>query len=384
MIMADQSNFILNLSILYRNTQKFFDHVLIPYEIGSGQLIFLLCINENEGMTMQEVTKMSEVDKGTTTKSIQRLIDQGYVQMKVDEKDHRVRRLYTTKKAADIMNTIYDYRTQLRNTLAQDIDFSTFEAMLAKACDNAKDDSLYESEHISLKIGEVQNMSLGDYPDKMACTIYTSGCNFKCPYCNKRDLVFIPENNEYLNVDEIMDYLKKRNQILDGICINGGEPLLQGDLEKFIRKSRRLGYAIKIDTNGYYPDKLKELVNKKLVNYVALDIKNTKEKYAETAGVNIENFSIEPIEESLRFLKEAKIDFECRTTVVKEFHTKEDLIKISEWLGPIDHYYLQQYEETDRNIQRGLTAYSMKEMEELRDEVRKYIPNTQLRGAKES
>lgn len=382
--MADQSNFILNLSILYRNTQKFFDRVLIPYDIGSGQLIFLLCINENEGMTMQEVTKISEVDKGTTTKSIQRLIEQGYVQMKVDEKDHRVRRLYTTKKAADIMNMIYDYRTQLRNTLAQDIDFTTFEEMLAKACENTKDEGLYESEHISLKIGEVQNMSLIDYPNKMACTIYTSGCNFKCPFCNKRDLVFIPENNEYLNVDEVMEYLKKRNRLLDGICLSGGEPLLQEDLEKLIRKAKRLGYAIKIDTNGYYPERLKELVDKKLVNYVALDIKNTKEKYAGTAGVNIENFDIKPIEESLKFLKNSKVEYECRTTVIKELHTKEDLIQIAKWLKPIDKFYLQQYEDSESNIQRGFTAYSIEEMIEFRDEIRKIIPNTELRGIKES
>ncbi len=379
-----QSNFILNLSILYRNTQKFFDHVLVPYDIGSGQLIFLLCINENEGMTMQEVTKMSEVDKGTTTKSIQRLIDQGYVQVKVDEKDHRVRRLYTTKKAADIMNAIYEYRTQFRKTLAQDIDFSTFESMLEKACDNAKDESLYESEHISLKIGDMQKMSLKDYPDKMACTIYMSGCNFKCPYCYKRDLVFIPENNSYVDSEEVMDYLKRRNQLLDGICINGGEPLLQADLEKFIRKARRLGYAIKIDTNGYYPDKLKRLIDKKLINYVALDIKNTKDKYAETAGVNIENFDIKPIEESLKILKTSKVEFECRTTVIKEFHTKEDLIKIAKWLKPIDHYYLQQYEDTDSCIQKGLTPYSIQEMEELQAEIKKIIPNTEIRGIKES
>ena len=382
--MADQSNFIVNLSILYRNTQKFFDHVLIPYDIGSGQLIFLLCINENEGMTMQEVTKMTEVDKGTTTKSIQRLIDQGYVQVKVDEKDHRVRRLYTTKKAADIMNAVYDYRTQFRNTLAQGIDFPVFEEMVAKACDNAKDESLYESEHLSLKIGEFQKMALGDYPDKMACTVYTSGCNLKCPYCNKRDLVFIPENNEYLNADEIMEYLKKRNQLLDGICINGGEPLMQTDLEKFIRKARRIGYQIKIDTNGYYPEKLKELVEKKLVNYIALDIKNTKEKYAETCGVNEENFDIKPIEESLKYLKSSKVEFECRTTVIKEFHTKEDLINIAKWIGPVDHFYLQQYEETDTNIQRGFSAYSISELKEIRDEIRKIIPNTELRGIKES
>lgn len=381
--MADKSNFLINLSVLYRNTQKYFDRLLTRYDIGSGQLIFLLCINESEGITMQEVTNLTEVDKGTTTKSIQRLIDQGYIQAKTDEKDRRVKRLYTTQKAIDIMNNIYEYRAQLRNTLAQGMDFSAFEEMLSKATDNARDESLFENEVMSLKIGEFQKMSLGDYPDKMACTVYMSGCNYKCPYCNKRDLVFIPENNEFLNPDEVSEYLKKRHQLLDGICFSGGEPLLQEDIDKFIRKQRRLGYDIKIDTNGAYPDRLKALMDKKQVNYVSLDIKNTKEKYAETVGMNADTFNIKPIEETLNILKEGKIEFECKTTVVKELHSKEDLIEIAKWIGPIDHYYLQQFIASDNNIQQGLSAYTMEELEEIKEEIRAFIPSVEIRRVQE-
>ena len=381
--MADKSNFLINLSVLYRNTQKYFDRLLTRYDIGSGQLIFLLCINESEGITMQEVTNLTEVDKGTTTKSIQRLIDQGYVQAKTDENDRRVKRLYTTQKAVDIMNVIYEYRAQLRNTLAQDMDFTAFEEMLSQVTDNARDESLFENEVLSLKIGDFQKMSLGDYPDKMACTIYMSGCNFKCPYCNKRDLVFIPEDNEFLNPDEVSDYLKKRNQLLDGICFNGGEPLMQEDIDKFIRKHRRLGYVIKVDTNGAYPERLKALISKKQVDYVALDIKNTKEKYAETTGMNPETFDIKPIEETLNILKEGKVEFECRTTVVKEFHTLDDLKKIAKWIGPIDHYYLQEFSPSENNIQPDLTAYSLDELEDMKEAIRKIVPSVQVRRIQE-
>ncbi|MBR2067147.1 MAG: anaerobic ribonucleoside-triphosphate reductase activating protein [Solobacterium sp.] len=380
--MAEQKDFILNLSVLYRNTQKYFDRVLVPYDIGSGQLIFLLCINENEGMTMQEVTNMSEVDKGTTTKSIQRLIDQGYVQIRIDEKDHRVKRLYTTQKAADIMNTIYEYRNMLRSTLAQDMDFETFEKMLAQASDNARDESLYEGDVLTLKIGELQKMSLGEYPGKMSCSIMMSGCNFKCPYCNKRSLVFLPENYSYQNTEEVMNFLKRRNHILDGVCISGGEPLMQEDLPKFIRRLRRLGYRVKLDTNGFYPLRLQELMEKKQVDYIALDVKNTKDKYALTTGMHQDTFSIQRIEDTLALLKASKIEYECRTTVVKEFHTKEDLVEIAKWIGDVKHYYLQFFEDNEEVIQRGLTAYTKEEMFDLLEAVREVIPHAEIRGMK--
>ena len=382
--MADQSNFLLNLSVLFRNTQKYFDRALVPYEIGSGQLIFLLCINENEGITMQEVTNLSEVDKGTTTKSIKRLIDQGYVQIKLDDNDKRIKRLYTTQKASEIMNEIYEYRAQLRNSLAQDMDFSAFEEMLAQASDNARNENLYDSGLLSLKIGGMQKMTLIDYPGKMAAIIFMSGCNFKCPYCHNRDLVYTPENYEYVDSEEVLDYLEKRSNVLDGVCVSGGEPLMQDDLERFIRRIRKLGYAVKLDTNGFYPDKLKNLVEKKIVDYVALDIKNTKEKYGETIGTATDSFDVKPIEKSLKYLKNSKVEFEVRTTVVKEFHTLDDLKAIAKWVGPVDHFYLQQFEDNGNTIQEGLHAYSKEEMEGFLKEIQKLIPSAELRGIKEA
>ena len=385
--MAEKSNFILNLSVLYRNTQKYFDKVLVPYDIGSGQLIFLLCVNENEGITMQEVTRISEVDKGTTTKSIQRLIDQGYIQAMTDEKDHRVKRLYTTEKANGIMNEIYDYRNQLRTIVARDIDFASFEKMLAKATENARnsllDDLADEPDYMGIKIGGLQKMTLLDYPGKMACTIFMSGCNYKCPFCHNRDLVFIPERYEYFDPQEILDYLEKRKGILDGVCISGGEPLLQDGLELYISEIRKLGYQIKLDTNGGYPDRLKHIIESGLVDMVAMDIKNSPEKYAETLGMNKETFRPDAIRRSVEILKESNIEYEFRTTVVRELHTEEDMKKIGEWIGPCRHYYLQQFMDSGNLIQPGFTAYSKEEMEHFRDTIKAYIPNAELRGVKE-
>lgn len=381
--MADQSNFLLNLSVLYRNTQKYFDRALVPYDIGSGQLIFLLCINENEGITMQELTALSEVDKGTTTKSIQRLIDQGYVQSRTDEKDHRVKRLYTTENASAIMPAVYEFRNQMRTILAADVDFPAFEQALSAVTDNARNRLFAESDLQSLKIGGLQKMTLLDYPGKAACTIFLSGCNFKCPFCHNRDLVFIPERYEYFDVNDIMEYLEKRKGILDGVAISGGEPLLQENLHTLIERIRELGYQVKLDTNGAYPKRLKEVVEKGLVDYVAMDIKNSPDKYARTLGMNPESFSLDPIRESAEFLKSSQIEHEFRTTVVRELHTAEDLLEIGRWLGENETYYLQQYVDSGNVIQPGYSAYTAAEMEDLRNQVAALVPNVKLRGVKE-
>ncbi|MBE6110181.1 MAG: anaerobic ribonucleoside-triphosphate reductase activating protein [Erysipelotrichaceae bacterium] len=381
--MADQSNFLLNLSVLYRNTQKYFDRALVPYDIGSGQLIFLLCINENEGITMQELTALSEVDKGTTTKSIQRLIDQGYVQSRTDEKDHRVKRLYTTENASAIMPAVYEFRNQMRTILAADVDFPAFEQALSAVTDNARNRLFAESDLQSLKIGGLQKMTLLDYPGKAACTIFLSGCNFKCPFCHNRDLVFIPERYEYFDVNDIMEYLEKRKGILDGVAISGGEPLLQENLHTLIERIRELGYQVKLDTNGAYPKRLKEVVEKGLVDYVAMDIKNSPDKYARTLGMNPESFSLDPIRESVEYLKSSNVEHEFRTTVVRELHTAEDLLEIGRWLGENETYYLQQYVDSGNVIQPGYSAYTAAEMEDLRNQVAALVPNVKLRGVKE-
>jgi anaerobic ribonucleoside-triphosphate reductase activating protein len=385
--MAENSSFMLNLSILYRNTQKYYDHVLAQYDMGSGQLIFLLYINEHKGVTMQDVTNATQVDKGTTTKSIQRLIDQGYIQARQDENDKRVKRLYTTDKAADIMNDIYEYRNKCRTVLADGTDFSVFEILLDKVAHNSSE-KLNPEESVSdfsgLRIGGLQKMTLLDYPDKVASTVFTAGCNFKCPFCHNRDLVFLPEDYEYYDPEEIMAYLEKRKGLIDGVCISGGEPMLQDTLE-FMKRIKKMGYLVKLDTNGSRPEKLQEYVESGYIDYVAMDIKNCKEKYAETVGMDAESFSIENIEKSVDFLKKGTVDYEFRTTVVRELHTKEDLIALAKWIAPTKKYYLQQFMDSGNLIQEGCyTAYDAEEMKELRDAVREILPDAQCRGLKEN
>ena len=381
--METNENFLLNLSILYRNIMKYFDHVLAKYDIGSGQIIFLTFINENEGCTMQDVTRVCEVDKGTTTKSISRLIDQGYVMARNDEHDRRSKRLYTTKEANVVMNAIYQYRNECRKIVGKDVDFDAFNEMMAVVTDNARN-VLEESEDLSsLKIGGLLKTTLLDYPGKVACTIFTSGCSYKCPFCHNRDLVYIPENYQFLDADEIFQFLDKRKNILDGVCISGGEPLMQEKLTPFLKEIKKRGYKIKLDVTGNYLNRLKEIVDVKLVDYIAMDVKNTKGKYALTVGSETENFPVESIDACISFIRTCGIPYEFRTTIVRELHTKEDLIAMAKWLKGADAWYLQQFQDSPNCIQEGFHSYNKQEMLEILEAVKQYVPKAEVRGIKE-
>ncbi len=376
--MEEQGNFMLNLSVLFRNTQKFYDRMLAKFEIGSGQLIFLTLINENEGMTMMEVTKISEVDKGTTTKSVNRLIEQGYVETKVDENDHRIKRLYTTLKATKIMNDVYEYRNACRNSLALGVDFDTFEKNLGIVTQNSR---LYLNESQSfdeIRIGSFTKTCFGDVSGKVTSRIAMTGCQFKCPYCNQKNLVYVPENNAFVKPDGVLEYLKKRVGFIDTVEITGGEPLLQVELKPFIETIRNMGYQIRLYTNGSDFESLKNLIDEKVVDEVVMDVKNRVEKYAKTVGLPSDHFDVSEIEQSISFLKESDIPHLFRTTLIKEFHTVEDCLEIAGWIGKESHYLLQQYKEQDDQYH----AYTEEEMMEICQKVRLICPQTEIRSSK--
>ncbi|MBR0541756.1 MAG: anaerobic ribonucleoside-triphosphate reductase activating protein [Clostridia bacterium] len=226
-------------------------------------------------------------------------------------------------------------------------------------------------------IDGLQKLTLLDFPEKMACTVFTHGCNFRCPFCHNASLVEGGENS-HISADEIFDFLKKRQGILDGVAITGGEPLLQKDIGDFIKTVRSYGFLVKLDTNGGYPEKLAELIDEGLVDYVAVDIKNSPEKYAITTGV--ENFDLTPIQKTIDILKQGKVDFEFRTTVVKELHEAEDFEKIGEWLKGTKKYFLQQFVDSGDVLSDGMSAHDEDTMREFLKIVQKYIPDAQLRG----
>lgn len=223
-----------------------------------------------------------------------------------------------------------------------------------------------------------QKMTLLDYPNKVACTLFTGGCNFRCPFCHNASLVTHIGDGEVYSENEVLDYLEKRKGLLDGVCISGGEPLLQGDIPEFLSAVKKLGYSTKLDTNGSFPDKLADLAKSGLVDYVAMDIKNCKEKYALTAGVP--DLDIESIEKSVDFLLGGDIDFEFRTTVVKQFHTVDDIKAIGEWIKGAPRYFLQNFVDSGDLIGGGLEPVDRQTLEKMQDVVCGFVDFTKIRG----
>ena len=222
----------------------------------------------------------------------------------------------------------------------------------------------------------LQKLTLLDYPGKVACTVFTGGCNFRCPFCHNASLV-THMDSETISEDEFFSFLNKRTGIIEGVCISGGEPTLQDDLEKFIRKIKDMGFSVKLDTNGYRPDILKNLCNNGLIDYVAMDIKNSPDKYDITAG--IENIDLKNIEESASFLINGNIDFEFRTTVVKEYHTYSDFEQIGKWLKSDSKYFLQSFIDSGDTIKTGLNPHDAEQLRAFADILHNYIPNIEIR-----
>ena len=229
-----------------------------------------------------------------------------------------------------------------------------------------------------MKIQGLQKLTLLDFPEHVACTVFTAGCNFRCPFCHNASLVVHIQKENGISEEEFFSFLEKRKGVLDGVCVTGGEPLLQPDIESFIWKIKNLGYAVKLDTNGSFPETLKILVQKGLVDYVAMDIKNSLETYAITSGVDAIN--LEKIQESVSYLKENHVPYEFRTTVTQNFHSKEEFEKIGQWLEGTEKYFLQNFVDSGDLINGRIKGCSEEEMREFLSVVQKYIPRAKLRG----
>ena len=228
-------------------------------------------------------------------------------------------------------------------------------------------------------ISGFSKLTLIDFPGGViACEIFTQGCNMKCPFCQNSSLIDNNGNYNYTE-EEIIDYLERRKKIIDGVVITGGEPTLQKDLIKFITDIKKVGYKVKLDTNGLRPNVLKELLDKNLLDYVAMDIKNSFEKYDITCGVK--NILIENIKRSIEILKHSNIDHEFRTTLIKEYHTKEDILKILDVIGN-SKYYLQNFELSNDVIDKSLHGFNDYELIEMERLLESRNTNIQIRGIK--
>ncbi len=229
-----------------------------------------------------------------------------------------------------------------------------------------------------MQIHGLNKTTLLDYPKHLAALVFLGGCNMRCPFCQNASLITDLGSQPVIPEEELFSYLKKRKNILEGVCISGGEPTLYPDLPDLIEKMKVLGYLVKLDTNGTNPAMLKQLVKDHLVDYVAMDIKNSREKYLETSGAS-ENL-LSPVEESVAYLKTSSVEYEFRTTIVKELHSSEDILSIGSWLQGAKNYYLQSFRDSGDILCPGYHAHPKEVLEEFISLLAPYIEHVQLRG----
>ncbi len=225
-----------------------------------------------------------------------------------------------------------------------------------------------------MKIQGIQKLTLLDFPGRVACTVFTVGCNLRCPFCHNSPLITAADGE--MTAEEVLAFLKKRTGILDGVCITGGEPLLQSDIGGFMRDIRSLGYAVKLDTNGTLSDRLERLLSDGLVDYVAMDVKSSLESYDKLCGVNVKT---ENILRSIGLIKKSGVAHEFRTTAVRTLHDPHDFVSIAELIGD-DRYFIQCFTDSGNVLTEGCEPFSKSELEDILREVRRYSPKAELRG----
>lgn len=232
-----------------------------------------------------------------------------------------------------------------------------------------------------MEIGGFQKFTLIDYPERIAATIFVSGCNFACPFCHNPELV-VPEKikeRPKISLEEVLDFLEERKELLEGVVVCGGEPTIYKDLPNLAKKIKEMGYLVKIDTNGYTPGILRELIDKKLVDYIAMDVKGPKKRYSKVVNKEID---VKKIEESINLFKEEKVDYEFRTTVVPNILEKKDIIEIAKWLSPAKRYFIQQFKagETIDPIFKEAKPYSLEYLQGIKEAVSPFFEFCDVRA----
>lgn len=223
----------------------------------------------------------------------------------------------------------------------------------------------------------IQKLTLVDFPHYTSCILFSGGCNFRCPFCQNSSLVLDPMSQGVIDEDEIFSFLKKRKRMLEGVVITGGEPTLNSDLLLFMEKIKELGYKVKLDTNGYKPDVLESVINKHIVDYVAMDIKTSLDEYPRLSG--IKNINTELIRESISILLKEEVDYEFRTTVVKELHNEKNFEKIGKIVEGAKNYFLQTFIDSGNTIEKGLSSPSLEVLESYKEILNSYIENVSIR-----
>ena len=377
--MEKQNDLLMDSSILYRSTQKYYDKMLQDLNLSYAQLPILIEIYENEGISLQQIVQVGGYDKGTVTKNVQKLNALGYISIQTSVKDKRAKELYTTALTKKHISEIYGIRRDWWHHITQDLDaneievFSKFYQTLST---HAR--SYADLEQTNLQFYKLKKLSLSDYEGHLSSSLYTGGCNLKCPYCHSRDLVYLKENRYPIVTEKINEYLESHRKDLDGIYISGGEPLMHEGVVSFLKYAKTLNYKIKLHTNGMYYDRLHKIIHEKLVDSISLDIKNAPSAYAKTCGV--EDIDINEIEKSLCLLKTSHIPFDLCVTLVNEFHNEKNIEELGQWIQGVHMVVLQPFQNNETTIDHSLHSPDEKQILKYKTILEKYVDTVKIRG----
>ena len=377
--MAKDNDLSISTGILYRCTSRHFDKLLSDLDIGYAQLIFLTHIYENEGLTMNALAQKGSYDKGTVTKSLQKLEASGYIEIRGSESDRRQKAITTTAKCREIIHELFAEKQNWWNAVTAGLseeERSVLQSALNRMSIKAQELEGGPSDS-QVKLYGMEKLSMTDYPGKIACTLYTAGCNMRCPSCCRRDLVFLKETERLLEEEEVFAYLQKRKGLLDAVCIKGGEALMQNGILDLLKRIKELGYAVKLNTNGTYPQQLKEAIERGLLDYVALDLKGPLSSAEKVTGLS--DFDPCSVLRSIELLKEGKAEHEFSTTVVQELHTEEDIREIAGMIKGAKRYVLKTYKGGTNVIREGLHPVSAETMKKYAEAAAPYVEEVLIR-----
>ncbi|MDD2208506.1 MAG: anaerobic ribonucleoside-triphosphate reductase activating protein [Bacilli bacterium] len=227
-----------------------------------------------------------------------------------------------------------------------------------------------------MNISGLEKLSVTDYPGYVSCIVFTQGCNFNCLFCHNSSL--IPFKKGSITEEEVLAYIEKRKNILDGVVITGGEPLLQSNIKEFIKKIKKIGLKVKLDTNGSNYTLLKELIDNDLIDYIAMDIKSDMTNYEQLTGFKKNNF--DSIKDTIKLIENSNIDYEFRTTIIKEYHNLDNIINICKLINPKSKYYLQNYIDSENVLTKGLSGFTKEELQNMENKLREKYSNVKVRG----
>lgn len=368
----------LKSAALYRCNQKYYDKVLSGFGLSYSGLIFLISIYEDEGLMLNKLAQDGSFDKGSITKAISKLEENGFVIIQDSKKDKRAKELYTTQKTRDLMPKLYQIRQEYLNFLSDDLnsaELEMFDCLMDKILLKAREYSKTNIDIQNIQISGFIPLSFKHFNNLSTAVIQTGGCNFRCRHCENKNLVFLSSASEKIKVSDVLAYLNKRQNMLQGVVIEGGEPLLHEGIFSLLQELKDLDLKIKLCTNGSQFERLKQIVDLKLVDEIEVKIMGSKSLYAKYIG--LDSFDTSDIDKTIKFLISSDINY-CFTLTLRE--EEIDYEELGQWLKGIKSLKLRKYNRTKDCIDMSINEISKEKAMEVLDILKKYVKEVILEG----